>query len=89
MMKDNKNENNIKQEKINKALIELRKGKISYKDYIKICDDNCQDGEENEIKYIKSVSRQIRPEYKAKGEIIKGLSEEELYKTIEGYLKSF
>lgn len=43
----------------------------------------------NKIEYIKSVSRQIRPEYKAKGEIIKGLSEEELYETIGGYLKSF
>lgn len=89
MKKDNKSENNIKQEKINKALIEYRKGKISFNDYIKVCKDNWQDKEEIEIKYIKSVSRKIRSEYKAKGEIIKGLSEEELYEKIGGYLKRF
>ncbi|WP_304683102.1 nucleotidyltransferase domain-containing protein [uncultured Clostridium sp.] len=46
--------------------------------------------EDYEIEYNKTVSRQIRDEkkYQAKGEIIQGLSEEEIYEIIGGYLKS-
>lgn len=43
-----------------------------------------------EIEYNKNVSRQIRydEKYKAKGEIIQGLSEETIYEKIGRYLKS-
>ena len=47
--------------------------------------------EDYEIEYNKNVSRQIRSDekYKAKGEIIQGLSEETIYEKIGNYLKSF
>ena len=46
--------------------------------------------EDYEIEYNKNVSRQIRydEKYKAKGEIIQGLSEETIYEKIGRYLKS-
>lgn len=88
-MKNSKNENNIKQEKIDKALIEYRKGKISFKDYIKVCENNWQEQKAENSEYIKNVSRKIKSKYKAKGEIIKDLSEEELYEKIGTYLKKF
>ena len=46
--------------------------------------------EDYEIEYNQTVSRQIRNDsrYEAKGTIIKGLSEEEIYEIIGGYLKN-
>lgn len=49
--------------------------------------DNFEDCLE-EVEYEKNVTRKVREEYRAKGEIIKGYGEEELYEIIENHLKN-
>lgn len=80
---------------IDKALNNYRNKEISLEQYIQVCKDNKTytyeniEDEREQIEYNKKVIRQPldNNNYQAKGEIIKGYSEEELYRIIENYLK--
>lgn len=82
-----------KQDIINEAINEYRQEKLSMTDYINVVKDNCQNLKrefeyDEEIEYSKEISRLVRNKYKAKGQIIKGYTEEEVYEIIKDYLKS-
>lgn len=81
---------------IDEALKKYNNKEINLEQYIQVCKDNKTYLSENikrkeveEIEYDRNITRKqlINPKYKAKGEIIKGYSENELYEIIKNYLK--
>ena len=79
-----------------KALNSHNNKEITLEQYVQVCKDNktylsedIKREEVDEIEYDRNVKRKPldNPKYKAKGEIIKGYSEKELYEIIKNYLK--
>ncbi len=77
-----------KQELIDKALNEYRKGNISLDNYINVCKRNLQNDNTKEQKnlYKQDIKRYNILSFKDK-EIIENLTEDEIYRKIESYLK--
>lgn len=77
-----------KQELIDKALNEYRKGNISLDNYINVCKRNLQNDNTKEQKnlYKQDIKRNNILSFKDK-EIIENLTEDEIYRKIESYLK--
>lgn len=76
------------QELIDKALNEYRKGNISLDNYINVCKRNLQNDNTKEQKnlYKQDIKRNNILSFKDK-EIIENLTEDEIYRKIESYLK--
>lgn len=81
---------------IDEALKKYNNKEINLEQYIQVCKDNktylsedIKREELEEIEYERNITRKplMNQKYKAKGEIIKGYSENELYEIIENYLK--
>lgn len=81
---------------IDEALKKYNNKEINLEQYIQVCKDNktylsedIKREEVEKIEYERNIARKphMNQKYKAKGEIIKGYSENELYEIIENYLK--
>lgn len=79
-----------KQELIDKALEEHREGKITLDDYIRICKNNLQNikTDKQEEQFERKVERNNILSFK-NIEIIPELTEENIYKEIENFLKKY
>lgn len=79
-----------KQELVDKALEEHRKGKITLEDYIRICKDNLKNEKtkESENEFEGKIERNNKLCFKNM-EVIPNLTENEIYNKIENYLKEY